>query len=90
MQSATNGASPAPPAIRPAPATPKGTRKILLEGSAGFVPAAVYDRDALAAGQVISGPAIVEQRDTTTLIEPGWQAATAHNGVLILTREARP
>ena len=36
-----------------------------------FVSAAVYDRAKLAAGHQIAGPAIVTQRDSTTVIDPG-------------------
>jgi N-methylhydantoinase A len=48
--------------------------------------AAVYDRAQLAPGAVIDGPAIVEQADTTTLIEPGWRGEIARDGSLVLTR----
>ncbi len=65
----------------------KGTREILLEGQRAFVAASVWDRDGLAPGQRISGPAIIEQGDTTTLIEPGWHATVAANEVLIMTRQ---
>jgi N-methylhydantoinase A len=34
----------------------------------------IYDRDRLLAGQQVSGPAIIVEMDSTTLIEPGWQA----------------
>jgi N-methylhydantoinase A len=66
----------------------KGTRDILLEGAAGFIAAQVYDRDGLAPGEVLSGPAIIEQSDTTTLVEPGWQASVADNGVLLMRKHA--
>ena len=33
----------------------------------------------------LDGPAIVEQADTTTLIEPGWQREVDPSGNLILT-----
>jgi N-methylhydantoinase A len=62
----------------------KGSRRILLEGAKEFVAAEVYERDGLAPGNVLHGPAIIEQADTTTLIEPGWQAEVAANGVLIM------
>ena len=65
----------------------KGRRKILLHGADAYVDAEIYDRDGLAPGQVIRGPAIIEQTDTTTLVEPGWRAAVADNEVLLLTRE---
>ena len=66
----------------------KGSRRILLEGATEFVAAEVYERDGLAPGQVLHGPAIIEQSDTTTLIEPGWQAEVAANGVLIMRTAA--
>ena len=37
-------------------------------------------------GDEIEGPAIVEQLDTTTLIEPGWRASVEVSGNLLLTR----
>jgi N-methylhydantoinase A/oxoprolinase/acetone carboxylase beta subunit len=70
------------------PPARKGTRKILLDAQADFVPAAVYDRDGLAPGDTVDGPAIVEQADTTTLVEPGWRATVAPNQVLILRKAA--
>ena len=46
----------------------------------------VYQRDRLRAGNVIAGPAIVEQVDSTTLIPPGWTAIVHPTGTLVLTR----
>jgi N-methylhydantoinase A len=34
----------------------------------------VYARDSLAIGQTVVGPAIIEQRDTTSLIDEGFRA----------------
>ena len=48
------------------------------------VEAEIYDRGGLAPGAEIAGPAIVEQADTTVLIEPGWSGRVAQNGTLIL------
>ena len=81
-------ANPAPgdrPAGQRSAASRKGARRILLDGAADFVRAEVFDRDGLAPGDLIRGPAIVEQADTTTLIEPGWQARVADNEVLMVT-----
>jgi N-methylhydantoinase A len=33
---------------------------------------------------VLRGPAIVEQADTTTLLEPGWRGTVAADGSLLL------
>jgi N-methylhydantoinase A/oxoprolinase/acetone carboxylase beta subunit len=61
----------------------KGTRDILTAESGRFVRADVYDRSTMPAGLEIRGPAIVEQPDTTTLIEPGWRAAVAGDALII-------
>ena len=63
------------------------SRRILLAGLDDFVSAQVVDRDGLEPGDILHGPAIVEQSDTTTLIEPGWTARVADNEVLLVTRE---
>lgn len=63
-----------------------GQRKILVADHAEPVMADVYRRGALPVGYRFAGPAIVEQADTTTLIEPGWQAEVDQAGNLILTR----
>lgn len=69
------------------PTALKGTRPILLEGSDDYVAAAIYDRQGLMPGDVIQGPAVIEQSDTTTLIETGWEAKVADNEALLLTRK---
>ena len=66
--------------------THKGTRAVLTAESGGFVEVAVYDRTVLASGVSFDGPAIVEQADTTTLIEDGWRANVAENGTLLIVR----
>ncbi len=66
-----------------------GRRDILVAGDSGFVSATVYDRDALPEGFAFAGPAIVQQADTTTLVEPGWSCIVDAAGNLILTRTGR-
>lgn len=48
-----------------------GTRETCFDPAEGYIPVAVYDRSLLAPGNRISGPAIVEQMDTTTVLLPG-------------------
>jgi len=54
------------------------------------VSATVYDRDALPEGFAFAGPAIVQQTDTTTLVEPGWSGVVDRAGNLILTSSSSP
>ena len=52
----------------------------------GFVPTAIYERTRLPLGARLSGPAIVEQSDTTTVIPPGVTALVDDAGNLRLRR----
>ena len=51
-----------------------GTRKIFFGREHGVLVAEIYHRDLLERGHRIAGPAIVEQLDTTTVIQPEQQA----------------
>lgn len=67
-----------------APGEPKSARTVYFEG--GEIEVSVFDRGALAAGQRISGPVIVEERETTAFIPPGWELAVHESGCLVATR----
>ncbi|MGI4793549.1 MAG: hypothetical protein ACRYG8_05575, partial [Janthinobacterium lividum] len=47
---------------------------------------AVFQRGDLAVGQQIGGPAIVAERETSTLIGPGWTGTVDERGYLDLRR----
>jgi N-methylhydantoinase A len=51
----------------------KGQRKVFLPGERVLGDADVYDGDALGYGHSLTGPAIVEQRNTTIFVPPGWR-----------------
>jgi N-methylhydantoinase A len=65
------------------PLTPAGSRSVWFDGTFHETP--VYFRDQLASGTAVTGPAIVEQLDTTIVIEPGDQAHTDRFGNLLIT-----
>jgi N-methylhydantoinase A len=67
----------------------KGVRRILTAESGGFVEAQVYERSRMRPGTRLEGPAIVEQGDTTTVLEPGWRGAVDERGSLILSAPDR-
>jgi N-methylhydantoinase A len=52
--------------------------------SGASVEAAVYDRASLRAGHVITGPAIVTEMDSTTLVLPGHTATVHPSGSLLI------
>ena len=62
------------------PAPPVATRSIYLGGGAND--AAVYDFDALAPAQVVTGPAIIESAMTTVLLQSGDKARVTSHGWL--------
>jgi N-methylhydantoinase A len=47
----------------------------------------IYERSDLAAGHTLPGPAIVEQEDTTTVIEPGWAGTVDDAGNIMVRRQ---
>ena len=78
----------------PAPANPppisdarKGARQVYFN-AATATETTLYERDRLAVGASIPGPAIVEQFDATTVIPPGWTARV--DGARNLILEAKP
>ena len=63
-------------------AAQKGTRAAWFDG--GFVDTPVYDRYALAPGARIAGPAIIEEREATTIIPPGDSVTVDATGTLAI------
>jgi N-methylhydantoinase A len=74
------------PAAQPrsAPGKPKGTRPVHLWASGQQVP--VYERAGLGVGQALDGPAIVEERETTIVIPPGWRAEVDRVGCVVAVK----
>ena len=60
----------------------RGTRQVHFAGEA--ISTTTYDRTRLTPGDVINGPAIVEQLDSTTVVWPGQTATVDGHGNLIL------
>jgi N-methylhydantoinase A len=62
-----------------------GQARIWVEG--GWQDAARYDRTLLKAGDVLPGPAIVTEMDSTTLVLPGHVATVDNSGSLLIRPE---
>jgi len=52
----------------------------------GWRTANLYLRDSFAAGACVDGPAIIVERNATTVVEPGWRAQTTAEGNLEMRR----
>jgi N-methylhydantoinase A len=86
--SASASAPPVEPAAQVATehGSPHGTRPVRFHRGATPVDTPVYRRPELGVGQRIEGPAIVEERETTSVIRPGWTAFVAVDGSLVAER----
>jgi N-methylhydantoinase A len=78
------GEQPAPAAAR----TPEadGREQVFFDGE--WRSAAIHARASLRPGDVIAGPAVIEQQDATTVIEPGYAGAVdGHSNIIIRRQE---
>lgn len=73
------------PEVDPMVPEPVAVRPVVFNSPTGAVAldSPIYDRAALSLGVVVTGPAIVTQYDTTTVLPPGWQATVDEAGSLI-------
>jgi N-methylhydantoinase A len=70
--------------------TPAGTRPACFEPAHGFVDTAIYRRDDLRPGDVVEGPAVVEEYGATVPLAPGFRAEVDRFGNLVVTRQEAP
>jgi N-methylhydantoinase A len=64
------------------PAARKGSRDIVLDESS--VSCVLYDRRELLAGNVVHGPAVIEEPASSTLLGPGDRAEVNDFGHLVI------
>ncbi|WP_332682023.1 hydantoinase/oxoprolinase family protein [Bosea sp. (in: a-proteobacteria)] len=62
-----------------------GTRQLFDAAADGFVSAAIVARDGLRPGDKVPGPAIVTERETTTIVTAGREAVMQADGCLLLS-----
>ncbi|WP_267128338.1 hydantoinase/oxoprolinase family protein [Baekduia soli] len=76
-----------PPSGSSAEAAVERTEQVHFDGQWHDTP--IYDRRVLAPGHVLAGPAIVEQEDTTSVIEPGYAGTVDDMGNIIVREQSR-
>ena len=64
------------------PPEPVSSHEIYVSG--GMVEANVYDRGTLRAGDVVTGPAVITEMDSTTLVLPAHEATVHSSGSLLI------
>ena len=78
------------PALESVDASPRSALKeqvdVFFPQTGGTMECPVYYRSKLRAGSEISGPAIVEQYDSTTVVNPDWEGRVDKWGSLILSK----
>lgn len=63
----------------------KSIRRVYFEESQTFLDAKIFEREKLLAGNVIDGPAIIEESNSTTLIHPGTAGKVDSYGAILIT-----
>jgi N-methylhydantoinase A len=64
----------------------KSRRDMVFSADGARQSTPVYNGDLLGAGDVIVGPAVIEETTTTIVIEPGWSADLHETGTYVVTR----
>jgi N-methylhydantoinase A len=62
----------------------KGTREAYFKSAGGFTETAIYSRDELGPGATLSGPAVVEEINSTTVVPPGDELSVDEYGNLVI------
>jgi N-methylhydantoinase A len=66
--------------------TPKARRPVHFRRGAGPVEVPVYERSMLSEAMKIPGPAVVQERETTIVLRPGWSAEVIWDGSVVARR----
>ena len=67
----------------------KARREVYFAEAGGYVDCAIYDRYALLVGTRITGPAVIEEFDSTTVLHPAFALTVDETGNLIIEREGK-
>lgn len=84
--------SPLPDVARVAPVatgavvTPVSRRKLFDAASHAFLEAGIHDRTDLVPGNVVNGPAVIVERETSTVLTSSFKATVQTDGCLLVTR----
>ena len=68
--------------------SPADTRPVYFHSLNDWIETPIYERGTISLGSRLEGPAIVEQYDSTTVVNPGWRMELGEFGVIFLRRNA--
>ena len=63
---------------------PNATRPLLWRGE--LYQAGLFDRETLSEATIIEGPAVIANRMSTTMVDPGWSASVLAGGQLLIEK----
>ena len=69
---------------------PVSTRTAVFGREEDAIEVPVYRRADLAIGMSFAGPALVEERETTSIIRPGWEVSVSYDACLVAVRGQKP
>jgi N-methylhydantoinase A len=69
-------------------AAQKSERQVRFQESSVMYTCPIYERERLLAGNVVSGPAVIEQADSTIIVPPSFKALVDPHGRLTMTQRA--
>lgn len=70
----------------PAAYAPRADAAVRMYSGGAWLDAGLFVRESLNAGATINGPAIIAEKNATTVVEPGWQAVLMESGPIELQR----
>ncbi|MET9903024.1 hydantoinase B/oxoprolinase family protein [Streptomyces sp. NPDC006446] len=74
---------------RAAPASAPAAREtVRLHTGGTWRDVPLHRREELPPGETVTGPAIIAESGSTTVVDDGWRAATTHDGHLVMERAA--
>ena len=62
-------------------------RPMIFGGNSAAIETPVYDGTRLGAGDVVDGPAVIEEPTTTIVVQPGWQARLDATGCYVISAQ---
>ena len=71
------------------PGAPHGSRAVRFTRQGQPIMTPVYRRSDIGRGQVIEGPVIIEERETTAVIRPNWTVTLGNDGSVIADRKVK-
>jgi N-methylhydantoinase A len=65
----------------------KKVRPVYFQSAGGYVDTHVYGREKLGPGDILAGPVVVEEPDSTTIVPPGYRVSVGEFLQLVIERE---